>query len=49
MFQVSPLKKRVYYKYRNDGWIVKSGIKYGVDYILYSASPADTHSEYDVI
>lgn len=43
--RADPKKMFVYRKYRLDGWTVKCGIKYGVDYILYENSPEEEHSE----
>ncbi|ORX60756.1 hypothetical protein BCR36DRAFT_578840 [Piromyces finnis] len=42
------LKYVVYHYYRSQGWIVKEGLKYGVDYVLYQKGPAFSHSEYAV-
>ncbi|KAI8805475.1 hypothetical protein BJ742DRAFT_820581 [Cladochytrium replicatum] len=39
----------VYHHYRSHKWIVKSGIKYGVDFLLYSKSPMFTHAEHAVL
>ncbi|KAJ3128257.1 tRNA splicing endonuclease subunit sen2 [Nowakowskiella sp. JEL0407] len=39
----------VYHHYRSQSWIVKSGLKYGVDFVLYKNGPLYEHSEYAVI
>eukprot|EP01126_Amoeba_proteus_P021262 TRINITY_DN2153_c0_g1_i11.p1 TRINITY_DN2153_c0_g1~~TRINITY_DN2153_c0_g1_i11.p1 ORF type:complete len:232 (-),score=27.25 TRINITY_DN2153_c0_g1_i11:788-1483(-) len=36
----------VYNHYRNLGWIPKSGLKFGGDFILYDAGPDECHSKY---
>jgi tRNA-splicing endonuclease subunit Sen2 len=38
-----------YYHYRSCNWIPKSGLKYGVDWILYRNGPLFDHSEKTVI
>lgn len=43
------IKWAVYYYLRNLGWIVKSGLRFGVDYILYSDHPEKSHSLYGVV
>ncbi|KAK9711810.1 tRNA splicing endonuclease subunit sen2, variant 3 [Basidiobolus ranarum] len=35
----------VYHYYRSRGWVVKNGIKYGTDYVLYRKGPIFHHSE----
>jgi len=42
------LKYVVYHYYRSRGWIVKEGLKYGVDYVLYQKGPVFSHSEYAI-
>ncbi|ETV70197.1 tRNA-intron endonuclease, variant [Aphanomyces astaci] len=37
-----------YSRYRSRGWIVQSGMLYGVTYVLYRMSPDVVHSEYMV-
>ena len=37
-----------YHHYRSCGWIPKSGLKYGVDYVLYSNAIATQHAQYAV-
>ncbi|ORY06628.1 tRNA-intron endonuclease catalytic domain-like protein [Basidiobolus meristosporus CBS 931.73] len=39
----------VYHYYRSRGWVVKNGVKYGTDYVLYRKGPVFHHSEYAVI
>lgn len=36
----------VYHYYRSRGWCVRSGIKFGVDYLLYDKGPPLSHAEY---
>ncbi|XP_063847577.1 tRNA-splicing endonuclease subunit Sen2-like [Scylla paramamosain] len=43
-----PVKYAVYHHYRTLGWVVKAGLKYGVDYVLYPVGPAFYHSQYAV-
>ncbi|XP_001604779.1 tRNA-splicing endonuclease subunit Sen2 [Nasonia vitripennis] len=48
--QKSFLQKYVAYHYfRSKGWVVKTGLKYGGDYLLYKEGPAFYHSSYIVI
>lgn len=35
----------VYHHYRSLGWVVKGGIKFCVDYLLYKRGPVFTHAE----
>ncbi|ORX64208.1 tRNA-intron endonuclease catalytic domain-like protein [Anaeromyces robustus] len=42
------LKYVAYHYYRSQGWIVKEGLKYGVDYVLYQKGPAFSHSEFAI-
>ena len=35
-----------YHRCRANGWLPKSGLQYGADYVLYRAHPAVAHSEY---
>ena len=47
-----PVPKRkwtVYAHFRNLGWIVRDGLGYGADYLLYSKPPGQVHSHYAVI
>ncbi|EFN88436.1 tRNA-splicing endonuclease subunit Sen2 [Harpegnathos saltator] len=39
----------VYHYYRSKGWIVKSGIKYGGDFLIYKEGPPFYHASYIVI
>ena len=34
-----------YHHYRSLGWVVKGGIKFCVDYLLYKKGPVFTHAE----
>lgn len=36
----------VYHHYRALGWVVKGGIKFCVDYLLYKRGPVFHHAEY---
>lgn len=36
----------VYHHYRSLGWVVKTGLKFCVDYLLYKRGPVFTHAEY---
>ncbi|KAF9427381.1 tRNA splicing endonuclease subunit sen2 [Entomortierella beljakovae] len=38
----------VYHYYRSQGWIVKDGLKYGSDFLLYQKGPVFGHSQYAV-
>jgi tRNA-intron lyase len=38
-----------YVYYKQQGWIVKSGIKYGCDYVLYDKEIEKTHAEFCVL
>ncbi|EMR10281.1 tRNA-intron endonuclease [Pneumocystis murina B123] len=39
----------VYHHYRSLGWVVKKGLKFGVDWLLYKRGPIFSHSEFAVI
>ncbi|CAG8626593.1 12814_t:CDS:2 [Funneliformis caledonium] len=39
----------VYHYFRSLGWVVRCGMKFGVDYVLYEKGPVFKHSEYAVI
>jgi tRNA-splicing endonuclease subunit Sen2 len=39
----------VYHHYRSLGWVVRSGVKFSTDYILYNRGPAFSHAEFVVI
>ncbi|CAF0849538.1 unnamed protein product [Adineta ricciae] len=43
-----PLKYAVYYYFRSSGWIVKCGLKFGCDYMLYKFGPSLNHAVYCV-
>ncbi|ELR15886.1 tRNA intron endonuclease, catalytic Cterminal subfamily protein [Acanthamoeba castellanii str. Neff] len=38
-----------YRHYRQHNWVVKSGIKYGTDFVLYRRGPAHYHAEWSVV
>lgn len=35
----------VYHHYKSLGWVVKGGIKFCVDYLLYKRGPVFSHAE----
>ncbi|QQK43080.1 TRNA-splicing endonuclease subunit Sen2, putative [Penicillium digitatum] len=39
----------VYHHFRSLGWVVRSGIKFGTDYLLYNRGPVFSHAEFAVI
>lgn len=39
----------IYHHYRSLGWVIRSGIKFGVDYLLYYRGPAFSHAEFAVL
>lgn len=43
------LSYAAYHHYRSMGWVVRSGIKFGVDYLLYNRGPAFNHAEFAVV
>lgn len=38
----------VYHHFRSLGWVVRSGIKFGVDWLLYNRGPVFSHAEFAV-
>jgi tRNA-splicing endonuclease subunit Sen2 len=38
-----------YHYFRSRGWVVRSGLKFGVDYVLYRQGPHQIHSEFAVL
>lgn len=36
----------VYHHFRSKGWCVKSGVKFGTDYLMYKKGPPFTHAEF---
>ncbi|XP_050544397.1 uncharacterized protein LOC126907280 [Daktulosphaira vitifoliae] len=44
-----PFLYAAYHYYRSKEWVVKSGIQYGGDFVLYKISPVYYHSSYVVI
>jgi len=38
----------VYHHFRSLGWVVRSGVKFGVDYLLYNRGPAFSHAEFAI-
>lgn len=39
----------VYHHFRSLGWVVRSGIKFSVDFLLYNRGPVFTHSEFSIL
>ncbi|KAG9234752.1 hypothetical protein BJ875DRAFT_460785 [Amylocarpus encephaloides] len=39
----------VYHHFRSLGWVVRSGVKFSVDYMLYVRGPVFTHAEFAVL
>ena len=39
----------VYHHFRSLGWVVRSGVKFGTDYLLYNRGPVFAHAEFAVI
>lgn len=42
------LSYAAYHHYRSLGWVVRSGVKFSVDYLLYNRGPAFSHAEFAV-
>ncbi|KAK3115901.1 tRNA splicing endonuclease subunit sen2 [Teratosphaeriaceae sp. CCFEE 6253] len=38
----------VYHHFRSLGWVVRPGLKFGVDYVLYNRGPVFSHAEFAV-
>ncbi|KAJ1722105.1 tRNA splicing endonuclease subunit sen2 [Coemansia erecta] len=43
------IRYAAYYYYRSKGWVVRSGIKFGSDFLLYDRGPAHSHSRYSIV
>lgn len=43
------LSYAVYHHFRSLGWVVRPGIKFAVDYLLYNRGPVFSHAEFAVI
>lgn len=43
------LRYVVYHHFRSLGWVVRPGIKFAVDFLLYIRGPAFTHAEFAII
>jgi tRNA-splicing endonuclease subunit Sen2 len=43
------LKYVVYHHFRSLGWIVRSGVKFAVDYLLYNRGPVFSHAEFAIV
>jgi len=39
----------VYHHFRSLGWVVRTGVKFAVDYLLYNRGPAFSHAEFAII
>ncbi|MCJ1235032.1 hypothetical protein MMC14_002996 [Varicellaria rhodocarpa] len=39
----------VYHHFRSLGWVVRSGVKFAVDYLLYNRGPAFSHAEFALL
>ncbi|KAL5336323.1 hypothetical protein BJX70DRAFT_372980 [Aspergillus crustosus] len=39
----------VYHHFRSLGWVVRSGVKFGVDYIIYNRGPVFSHAEFAIL
>ena len=39
----------VYHHYRSLGWVVRGGIKFCVDYLLYKRGPVFAHAEFVLV
>lgn len=44
-----PMRYAVYHHYRTKGWVVKSGLKFGTDWVLYPVGPPFYHAQYTVL
>lgn len=43
------LSYAVYHHFRSLGWVVRSGVKFGTDYLLYNRGPVFSHAEFAVV
>lgn len=43
------LSYAAYHHYRSLGWVVRSGVKFSVDLLLYNRGPAFSHAEFSVV
>ncbi|GFQ77564.1 tRNA-splicing endonuclease subunit Sen2 [Trichonephila clavata] len=46
---VFPVMYTAYHHFRSKGWVVKSGLKFGADYVLYKDGPPFYHATYSVL
>lgn len=44
-----PIRFAVYNYYRKKKWVVRQGLKYGADFVLYEKGPSVDHSKYVVV
>ena len=49
LIQHFAIRYAVYHYYRSKGWIVRCGVKFGTDYVLYQKGPVFRHAEYSVL
>ncbi|KAF2021254.1 hypothetical protein BU24DRAFT_446312 [Aaosphaeria arxii CBS 175.79] len=43
------MRYAVYHHFRSLGWVVRSGIKFAVDFLLYNRGPAFAHAEFSIM
>ena len=43
------LSYAAYHHYRSLGWVVRSGVKFSVDFLLYNRGPAFSHADFALI
>ncbi|KAI0471462.1 putative tRNA-splicing endonuclease subunit Sen2 [Xylariaceae sp. FL0804] len=43
------LQYAVYHHFRSLGWVVRPGVKFGIDWLLYNRGPAFSHAEFAVL
>ncbi|TGZ82668.1 hypothetical protein EX30DRAFT_328435 [Ascodesmis nigricans] len=39
----------IYHHFRSLGWVVRPGVKFGVDYLLYNRGPVFSHAEFGIV
>lgn len=39
----------VHHHFRSLGWVVRSGVKFGIDYLLYNRGPVFSHAEFAIL
>lgn len=45
----NPRRYSVYKQLRDNGWIVREGVQYGGDFLVYKGAPSDSHAPYVVL